>query len=83
MIKILVRFFLFFIFIQFLLIVILVIKEWAIFGIRNICEDNEENQQLIASLEAQGVANYPPEFDQMGLKLEVDGNRIKLRNKQM
>jgi hypothetical protein len=33
-----------------------VIKEWSIFAIRNLCENNLENQSLIASLEPQSIA---------------------------
>jgi ataxin-10 len=33
-----------------------VIKEWTILLIRNICEDNAENQKFIASLTKMGPA---------------------------
>jgi membrane carboxypeptidase/penicillin-binding protein PbpC len=56
-------------------------KEWAVFAIRNMCENNLANQEFIASLEAQGMARYPPEFEQMGLSIGLDGNRIKLQKK--
>lgn len=34
-----------------------VIKEWSILAIRNLCEGNVENQQLIASLTKVGDAD--------------------------
>ncbi|EGG15188.1 ataxin-10 [Cavenderia fasciculata] len=33
------------------------IKEWGVFAIRNIMENNEKNQQLVQDLKMQGVAN--------------------------
>ena len=30
------------------------IAQWAVFAVRNLCEDNPANQQLIAGLQAQG-----------------------------
>ncbi|XP_057312086.1 ataxin-10-like isoform X1 [Hydractinia symbiolongicarpus] len=32
------------------------ILQWAIFAVRNICEDNIENQELVGSVEKQGLA---------------------------
>jgi hypothetical protein len=49
------------------------VREWAIFAVRNICEDNDENQRYIADLKPQGVAENP-DLDRLGLKAEVDAS---------
>ncbi|KAJ3326612.1 Ataxin-10 [Blyttiomyces sp. JEL0837] len=33
------------------------LKEWSIFAIRNLCENNTENQDLIAGMKPQGLSN--------------------------
>lgn len=35
-----------------------VIGQWAIFAIRNLLEHNRQNQELVATLERQGSADY-------------------------
>ena len=35
------------------------IAQWAIFAVRNLCEENPANQRLIAGLKAQGAC--PPD----------------------
>lgn len=42
-----------------LLILIPVIKEWSILAIRNLCEDNNENQEMIRNLTKVGDAENP------------------------
>mmetsp|Transcript_6907 Transcript_6907/g.7892 ORF Transcript_6907/g.7892 Transcript_6907/m.7892 type:complete len:528 (+) Transcript_6907:92-1675(+) len=53
------------------------IREWAIFAIRNLTEDNEENQKVIAELRLQGAADMPI-IDKAGMKVEMtaDGKPI-------
>lgn len=36
-----------------------VIKEWSILAIRNLCEDNDENQEMIRNLTKVGDAENP------------------------
>lgn len=40
-----------------LFLVIIVIKEWSILAIRNLCENNMENQQIIRQLTKVGDSN--------------------------
>lgn len=55
-----------------------VIIQWCVFAIRNLCEDNVENQRLIASMTKRGVVNASV-LNQMGLTLEDDAqNKIKI-----
>lgn len=54
------------------------VREWAIFAVRNICEDNDENQRYIADLKPQGVAENP-DLDKMGLKAVLDESTGKLK----
>lgn len=54
------------------------VREWAVFAVRNICEDNDENQRYIAELKPQGVAENP-DLEQMGLRAEMDPATGKLR----
>ncbi|KAL0962796.1 hypothetical protein UPYG_G00345580 [Umbra pygmaea] len=52
------------------------ISQWAIFAIRNILENNLENQELVAALERQGVADDSA-LRAMGYRLEErDGNLL-------
>ncbi|KAM9960991.1 hypothetical protein ACTFIW_010158 [Dictyostelium discoideum] len=56
------------------------IKEWSVFAIRNLCEDNVENQNLIESLKVKGVANND-ELKDLGLEVGVTENgTIKFKN---
>ena len=52
----------------------IVIREWAILALRHLCDNNPENQQVIADLRAQGVVETPVELSQLGLKLELNEN---------
>lgn len=46
-----------FIYALFVFIKFSVIKEWSILAIRNLCENNVENQQIISQLTKVGDAN--------------------------
>ncbi|KAJ8936867.1 hypothetical protein NQ318_009530 [Aromia moschata] len=56
-----------------------VIIQWAILAIRNICEDNPENQKLIAGMHQEGVA-ISEVLDEMGITLhsDIDNNSLKI-----
>eukprot|EP01133_Synstelium_polycarpum_P020363 gene20363-24431_t len=57
------------------------IKEWSIFAIRNLMEDNTENQALISQLRMQGVSNTE-ELEELGIKLSIsEGGAVKFVNK--
>jgi hypothetical protein len=46
------------------------IREWSILAIRNLCENNSENQGLIASLQPKGVVENEL-LNKLGLKAEL------------
>ncbi|KAJ3102088.1 Ataxin-10 [Phlyctochytrium planicorne] len=47
------------------------IREWSIFAIRNLCENNAKNQALIASMEARGMAPDDGTLAAAGLKARL------------
>ncbi|ORX82061.1 hypothetical protein BCR32DRAFT_267896 [Anaeromyces robustus] len=49
------------------------IKERSVFAIRNLCQNNPENQKIIDSLEAKGV-DKSTNLDEMGIDAEIDEN---------
>ncbi|GAB4861850.1 hypothetical protein Ancab_037106 [Ancistrocladus abbreviatus] len=57
------------------------LREWGIWSVRNLLEDNAENQKVVADLELQGTVDVP-EIAGLGLQVEVDPNtrRAKLVN---
>lgn len=57
------------------------LREWGIWGVRNLLEGNSENQNVVSELEIQGSVNLP-ELTTLGLKVDVDQQtrRAKLVN---
>ncbi|KAK5576124.1 hypothetical protein RB653_007265 [Dictyostelium firmibasis] len=56
------------------------IKEWSVFAIRNLCDDNLENQHLIENLKIKGVASNN-ELKDLGIEVGVTENgTIKFKN---
>ena len=56
------------------------INQWAIFAIRNLCEDNQENQAVIASFKNQGVADNEA-LAKLGYEAVVrDDGQVYLKN---
>ncbi|XP_073253068.1 ataxin-10-like [Porites lutea] len=54
------------------------ICQWAIFAIRNILENNKENQDIVSSMDPRGIADTS-RLRQFGVEaVELDGGRIKL-----
>ena len=54
-------------------------KEWAILAVRNLCENNVENQAVIARLQPQAVQSVPPEMQQRGVGVQLDqAGKIKI-----
>ncbi|KVH89169.1 Armadillo-like helical, partial [Cynara cardunculus var. scolymus] len=47
------------------------LREWGIWGVRNLLEGNGENQRLVGELEIQGSVDLP-ELSGLGLRMEVD-----------
>ncbi|XP_076908267.1 uncharacterized protein LOC143565055 [Bidens hawaiensis] len=57
------------------------LREWGIWGVRNLLEGNLENQRVVSELEVQGSVNLP-ELATLGLRVDVDQQtrRAKLVN---
>ncbi|KAK9056218.1 hypothetical protein SSX86_027308 [Deinandra increscens subsp. villosa] len=57
------------------------LREWGIWGVRNLLEGNLENQKVVSELEVQGSVNLP-ELTTLGLRVDVDQQtrRAKLVN---
>ncbi len=55
------------------------IAQWAVFAIRNLCEGNQANQELIAGLEKTGMADTQALLE-FGCEVEV-GEDGKIRVK--
>ncbi|GIL57752.1 hypothetical protein Vafri_12898 [Volvox africanus] len=53
-------------------------REWALWGVRNMCESSQEVQARIAGLELQ-TAVETPELRQLGMRLELDKTTGKLK----
>lgn len=56
-----------------------VILQWTIFALRNLCEGNPENQDIIRNCKKEGVADNLV-LQTMGLTLheDADGNSIRI-----
>lgn len=54
----------------------LVISQWAIFAIRNLLENNRQNQELVAALERRGTADYSALRELGFLVEERDGSLL-------
>ena len=56
--------------------------QWAVFAVRNLCEDNPANQAFITSLEQQGLADAAKLLE-FGCEVVVgsDGKISRLRDK--
>lgn len=58
-----------------------VMREWAIFAIRNCTENNAANQEIIRGLEARGVADQQS-LRELGLDGEVgEDGRLRVRQR--
>lgn len=55
------------------------ILQWTIFALRNLCEGNTENQDIIRNCKKEGVPDNPM-LQEMGLTLheDADGNSIRI-----
>lgn len=47
------------------------------FAIRNLCENNTENQQLISMFEQKGLANET-EFEKLGMSVKMVDGKIQI-----
>lgn len=53
-------------------------REWALWGMRNLCEGNEAIQQDLAQLKAQSLVDNQ-ELEQAGIQLQIDHVTGKVR----
>nr|XP_036862028.1 ataxin-10 [Manis javanica] len=54
------------------------LTQWAVYAIRNLTEDNSQNQDLIAEMEAQGLADASL-LKKMGFEVEKRGDKLILK----
>ncbi|XP_045320489.1 ataxin-10 isoform X4 [Leopardus geoffroyi] len=55
------------------------LTQWVVYAIRNLTEDNSQNQDLIAKMEQQGLADASL-LKKMGLEVEKRGDRLILKS---
>lgn len=54
-------------------------NQWAVYAIRNLTEQNERNQELIAQMEEKGLADNSA-LESMGLEVEKRDDKLILRS---
>merc|ERR1719193_828834 len=57
------------------------VRQWAVFALRNLCEDNFENQEVVAGIQLRGVEDRGGVLEEMGLEIELDGGKPRLRKR--
>ncbi|XP_030069805.1 ataxin-10 isoform X2 [Microcaecilia unicolor] len=55
------------------------LNQWAVYAIRNLTEQNEKNQEVIANMERQGLADYSV-LKNMGLQVEEHDGKLLLKS---
>ncbi|XP_072199386.1 ataxin-10 isoform X2 [Excalfactoria chinensis] len=55
------------------------LNQWAVYAIRNLTEQNERNQELIAQMEEKGLADNSA-LESMGLQIEKQDEKLILRS---
>ncbi|EPY87018.1 hypothetical protein CB1_000279012 [Camelus ferus] len=55
-----------------------VLTQWVVYAIRNLTEDNSQNQDLIAKMEEQGLADTSL-LKKMGFEVEKRGDKLTLK----
>ena len=56
------------------------IRQWAIFTIRNLCDNNLDNQRLISQLDHKGLANDAVK-EQLGIDCNLVDGKIQIGSK--
>ncbi|XP_058164913.1 ataxin-10 [Dasypus novemcinctus] len=54
------------------------LTQWVVYAVRNLTEDNSQNQDLIAKMEEQGLAD-PSLLKKMGFEVEKRGEKLILK----
>ncbi|KAB0348209.1 hypothetical protein FD754_013066 [Muntiacus muntjak] len=55
------------------------LTQWVVYAIRNLTEDNSQNQDLIAKMEEQGLADASL-LKKMGFEVEKRGDKLILKS---
>ncbi|CAM4448006.1 unnamed protein product, partial [Caretta caretta] len=55
------------------------VNQWAVYAIRNLTEQNERNQEVIAQMEQQGLADNSI-LKNMGLEIEKRDEKLILKS---
>lgn len=56
-----------------------VLTQWVVYAIRNLTEDNSQNQDLIAKMEEQGLADTSL-LKKVGFEVEKRGDKLILKS---
>jgi len=57
------------------------IGQWAVLAIRNLCDNNLENQRLISNIEQQGKIDHSS-YKDLGIDLSAVDRRIRISSKK-
>ena len=55
-----------------------VISQWSILAVRHLCENNPENQAVIAGLKLEGISN-PGLLSELGITAKVEGEKVTVK----
>lgn len=55
-----------------------VMMQWVVYAVRNLTEDNSQNQDFIAKMEEQGLADASL-LKKMGFEVEKSGEKLILK----
>ena len=56
-----------------------VMMQWVVYAVRNLTEDNSQNQDVIAKMEEQGLADASL-LKKMGFEIEKSGDKLILKS---
>ena len=56
-----------------------VIQQWSVFALRNLCENNRENQAAISNMKLEGVADRKGLLREFGIEAHIEGDKIAAR----
>lgn len=58
------------------------LREWALFAVRNLCEQNSENQAVIASMKLQSVRGDDADLRALGLEVVLENGKINVKQRK-
>ena len=56
-------------------------KKRSILALRNLCQDNLENQEILQKLKPEGIKDSELQ-EEMGIRLELDKGEIKIKKRE-